>query len=99
MSIGIGERRRSILPNQRLLSKRLHDVFEGVKVMLHFVECFEDQRSLVSALNTRFHIRTETAKTYLCLLFLLVDNQEGETLKSKLRMERNVICVLCGKEA
>lgn len=81
------------------MSKRLHDIFEGVKVMLHFVECYKEQRSLVSALNTRFHIRSETAKTYLCLLFLLMDNQEGETLKNKLRIDRNVICVLFDKEA
>ena len=68
-------------------------MFEGVKVMLQYIQSLDGQCSLVSALNDRFHIRNETATVYLCLLFLLLDNQEGETWKSKLRMEKTIICV------
>ena len=41
------------------------------------------KKPLIHSLQKRFYIKKDTAKSYLCLLFLLIDNGERETTKSK----------------
>lgn len=93
IALGIGERKRSIISSNRSVSKRTNEVIEGMRYMHEYILSLGDQQPLLHAIHKRFHIGPNKAKCYLCLLFLLLDNQEGESIKNKSFMEWNVVSV------
>lgn len=93
IALGIGERKRSIISSNRSVSKRTNEVIEGMRYMHEYILSLGDQQPLLHAIHKRFYIGPNKAKCYLCLLFLLLDNQEGESIKNKSFMEWNVVSV------
>ena len=69
------------------------EVLEGIKYMYDYIMSLGESVSLVEALHTRFNIRISKSKCYLCLLFLLLDNKEGETVRNRCVTEWNLVSV------
>ena len=66
---------------------------EGLKVMIELIDSSDNHYPLVYKIHKRFHISESLSKSYLCLLTLLFDNKEGESIKNKPYMDWNVVSV------
>ena len=66
---------------------------EGLKVMIELIDSSDGHYPLVYKIHKRFHISESLSKSYLCLLTLLFDNKEGESIKNKPCMDWNVVSV------
>lgn len=93
LGMGIGERKRSLITGNRSPSRRARDLMEGLKVMLEFINSLDGSVSLVYALRKRFNISEALSKSYLCVIFLLLDSKEGETIRNKPFMEWSLVYV------
>ena len=69
------------------------ELVEGVKVMLEYVQSYSDHKSLTLALQRRFHIKQSLARSYLSLLFLLLDNRDGDSIRNRPYMEWSIVNV------
>lgn len=93
VSIGIGERKRSIIKTTKTPSLHAMELVEGVKVMLEYIQSYSDHKSLVLALQLRFHINQSLARSYLSLLYLLLDNRDVDSIRNRPYMEWSVVNV------
>lgn len=94
IAIGIGERKRSIIVSNRTIRKRTNEVLEGIKFMNEYISSLDDQVSLLRAIHKRFNISIPKARCYLCLIFLLVDNKEGESIRNRPFMDWTIVSVI-----
>ena len=93
VSIGIGERKRSIIKTTKSPILHAMELVEGVKVMLEYIQSYSDHKSLVLALQLRFHINQSLARSYLSLLYLLLDNRDVDSIRNRPYMEWSVVNV------
>ena len=69
------------------------ELVEGVKVMLEYIQSYSDHKSLVLALQLQFHINQSLARSYLSLLYLLLDNRDVDSIRNRPYMEWSVVNV------
>ena len=93
VSIGIGERKRSIIKTTKTPSLHSMELVKGVKVMLEYIQSYSDHKSLALALQLRFHINQSLARSYLSLLYLLLDNRDVDSIRNRPYMEWSVLNV------
>ncbi|KAK8823975.1 hypothetical protein WA538_001262 [Blastocystis sp. DL] len=87
IATGIGEKKRSIIKTSKSKSKRSIELMDGLKLMLEYIQSCNGKKPLVMALQRRFHISCKLSRSYLSLLFLLLDNKEGDSVRSRPYME------------
>lgn len=93
VGIGIGEKKRSIIKTMKTPSPRAQVLMDAIKVMFEYIDRVDPSKSLLTSLIKRFHIKEELAKSYLSLLFLLLDTKEKDTVKNRPYMEWDIINV------
>lgn len=81
ITMGLGEKKRSIIKHTTP-SEKAQTIMEVIKVMLEEMSRNEETTPLLAYLQNRFYIEEELAKSYLSLLFLLLDGKEGDTWKN-----------------
>ena len=94
IATGIGEKKRSIIKTSKTKSKRSVELMDGLKLMSEYVQSCDEKKPLAMAIQRRFHISCNLARSYLSLLFLLLDNKEGDSVRSRPYMEWSLMNVL-----
>lgn len=61
--------------------------------MIELIDSSDNHYPLVYKIHKRFHISESLSKSYLCLLTLLFDNKEGESIKNKPFIEWSIVSV------
>ena len=93
IATGIREKKRSIIKTSKSKSKRSIELMDGLKLMLEYIQSCNGKKPLVMALQRRFHISCKLSRSYLSLLFLLLDNKEGDSVRSRPYMEWSLMNV------
>lgn len=93
IATGIGEKKRSIIKTSKTKSKRSVELMDGLKLMLEYIQSCDEKKPLAMAIQRRFHISSKLARSYLSLLFLLLDNKEGDSVRSRPYMEWSLMNV------
>ena len=92
LSIGLGEKKRSIIKSSSP-SERVQTIMEMIRVMLEEISRNEGRIPLLGYFQNRFHIEKELAKSYLSLLFLLLDTKEGDSWKTLQQLDWQILKV------
>ena len=92
IAIGLVEKKRSIIKHATP-SEKAQTIMEVIKVMLEETSRNEERTPLLAYLQNRFYIEEELAKSYLSLLFLLLDTKEGDSWKTLQQLDWQILKV------